>query len=80
MSTASSRAAVAQTGLDDFGDDSFRDGLEILLSALQDEARLNERGQVFLHQRIVGTSRSACRSRIGIAGTPRSTRCRSTRR
>ncbi|MDT5136650.1 MAG: hypothetical protein QOD58_912 [Mycobacterium sp.] len=46
--------ASAQAGLDDFGDDSFRDGLEILLSALQDEAHLNERGQVFLHQRIVG--------------------------
>ena len=30
-------AAVAQTGLEDFGDDSFREGLELLLAALRDE-------------------------------------------
>jgi hypothetical protein len=47
-------AAVAQTGLDDFGDDSFREGLEILLASLRDEARLNDRGDAFIHQRIVG--------------------------
>jgi hypothetical protein len=47
-------AAVAQTGLDDFGDDSFREGLEILLASLRDEARLNARGETFIHQRIVG--------------------------
>ena len=46
--------ASAQTGLTDFGEDSFAEGLEILLSALRNEARLNERGQAFLHQRIVG--------------------------
>jgi hypothetical protein len=47
-------AAVAQTGLDDFGDDSYCEGLEILLSSLRDEARLNARGEAFIHQRIVG--------------------------
>jgi hypothetical protein len=47
-------AAVAQTGLTDFGDGSYREGLNILLVSLQDEARLNERGEAFLHQRIVG--------------------------
>ena len=31
--------ARARTGLDDFGDDSFRDGLERFVRALQDEAR-----------------------------------------
>ncbi|MGA7049689.1 MAG: sulfotransferase [Mycobacterium sp.] len=46
--------ARAATGLDDFGENSFREGLEILLSALQDEARLHERGRAFLHQRIAG--------------------------
>jgi len=46
--------ASAQTGLTDFGEDAFAEGLEILLSALRNEARLNERGQAFLHQRIVG--------------------------
>ncbi|MGB8207976.1 MAG: sulfotransferase, partial [Mycobacterium sp.] len=28
--------AVAQSGLDDFGDDSFREGLEVLLASLRD--------------------------------------------
>ena len=49
----SSPAAVAQTGLDDFGDDSFREGLEVLLASLRDEARLNARGEAFMYPRIV---------------------------
>jgi hypothetical protein len=47
-------AAIARTGLDDFGDDSFREGLEVLLVSLRDEARLNARGEAFLYPRIVG--------------------------
>ena len=47
-------AAVNQTGLDDFGSDFFREGLEVLLASLRDEARLNARGEAFIHQRIVG--------------------------
>ena len=46
--------AVAQTGLDDFGDDSFREGLEILLESLRNEARLNARGEAFIYSRISG--------------------------
>jgi hypothetical protein len=46
--------ASSQTGLTDFGEDSFREGLETLLASLREEARLHERGQAFLHQRIVG--------------------------
>jgi hypothetical protein len=38
--------AAQRTGLDDFGDDSFREGLEILVRALRDEARLNARGEI----------------------------------
>ncbi len=45
--------ACKQTGLTDFGEDSFREGLDILLSSLQDEARLHDRGQAFLRHRIV---------------------------
>src|SRR5689334_21109029 len=45
-------AAAQRTGLDDFGDDSFREGLSVLLSSLRDEARLNTRGEQFLHCRI----------------------------
>ena len=44
--------AVAQTGLEDFGDDSFREGLEVLLKSLRDEARLNARGEAFIYPRI----------------------------
>ena len=44
--------AAERTGLCDFGDDSFREGLEILVTALRDEARLNERGQGFLYARM----------------------------
>jgi hypothetical protein len=46
--------AIAQTGLDDFGDDSFREGLEVLVRSLRDEARLNAGGEAFLYPRIVG--------------------------
>jgi hypothetical protein len=44
--------AVERTGLDDFGDDSFREGLDILVRALNDEARLNARGEGFVYGRI----------------------------
>lgn len=47
-------AAVADTGLGDFGDDSFREGLEILANALRSEARLNAAGESFIRARIVG--------------------------
>jgi hypothetical protein len=46
--------ATAQTGLRDFGDDSFREGLEVLVTLLRDEARLNTRGEAFIYPRIVG--------------------------
>jgi hypothetical protein len=48
------RAAVTRTGLDDFGDDSFREGLEVLVASLHDEARLNGKGEAFIYQRITG--------------------------
>ena len=48
------QAAATQTGLDDFGDDSFREGLDILLSSLRDEARLNAKGEAFIYHRITG--------------------------
>lgn len=46
-------AARATTGLDDFGPDSFREGLEILVRSLRDEARLNATGEAAIRQRIV---------------------------
>ena len=47
-------AAVAQTGLENFGDDSYREGLETLLASVRDEARLNARGEAFIYRRISG--------------------------
>ena len=36
---------TAETGLDDFGDPTYRDGLDALVAALTDEARLSDVGQ-----------------------------------
>ena len=47
-------AAVEQAGLNQFGDDSFEEGLAILLASLRDEARLNARGESFIYDRITG--------------------------
>ena len=47
-------AAGARTGLHDFGEGSFREGLEVLVRSLRDEARLNAVGEAFLYERIVG--------------------------
>jgi hypothetical protein len=47
-------SALAQTGLDDFGDKSFLEGLEILVSSLGSEARLNARGEEFFNRRLLG--------------------------
>ncbi|MFC5744260.1 sulfotransferase family protein [Actinomadura rugatobispora] len=46
-------AARTQTGLDDFGDDSFREGLERLVRSLHAEARLHTAGQETLRGLIV---------------------------
>ncbi|MEV5845434.1 sulfotransferase [Streptomyces sp. NPDC051985] len=45
--------ARAETGLDDFGDDSFREGLEILVRSLHEEARLNDTGRTALRGNLV---------------------------
>jgi hypothetical protein len=45
--------ARAATGLDDFGDDGFREGLERLVLSLNTEARLNPAGDHALRDRIL---------------------------
>ncbi|MBW1687472.1 MAG: sulfotransferase [Deltaproteobacteria bacterium] len=45
--------AMANTGLSDFGDDGFREGLGVLLGALEAEANLNEFGRAFAHDVIL---------------------------
>ncbi|AOR77017.1 hypothetical protein LH128_18329 [Sphingomonas sp. LH128] len=46
-------AAQGQTGLADFGDDGFREGLERLVLALNTEARLTSTGEHALRDRIL---------------------------
>jgi len=45
--------AVAETGLDDFGRDSFKEGLEILVTSLNTEAQLNALGDKVVRDRII---------------------------
>ncbi len=42
--------ARAQTGLDDFGDDSFREALRVLLRAFETEAELSFVGRICVHE------------------------------
>ncbi len=46
--------AQSETGLKDFGNDSFLEGLEILVNALRNEAKLNAMGEQVLQGRILG--------------------------
>jgi hypothetical protein len=45
--------ACKKTGLDDFGDDSFREGLKVLLRAYEAEAELSFVGRVCVHEDTV---------------------------
>ena len=47
-------AAVAATGHDDFGSASYRDGLEVLVGSLNEEAQLSELGVAALDAQITG--------------------------
>src|ERR1019366_2200270 len=47
-------AAESETGLTDYGSDSFRPGLEHLTDALEHEAQLTELGHDIMRMRLVG--------------------------
>ena len=47
-------AAESETGLHDFGDEAFREGLERLVRSLREEASLNAVGQQAVRQMILG--------------------------
>jgi hypothetical protein len=47
--------ARTETGLDDFGGDSWREGLEVLVGSALEEARLNAIGEHMFHDSIVRT-------------------------
>ena len=47
-------AATEQTGLSDFGSDSYREGLDLFCSSAQDEAELNDIGAMVVPGAVVG--------------------------
>lgn len=47
------RRARAETGLDDFGADSWREGLEVLVASAQTEARFNAVGEAMFYDSLV---------------------------
>jgi len=47
-------AATTKAGSDDFGDDSWQEGLEVLLHALRKEGSLNDLGQDVFTDQIIG--------------------------
>src|SRR6476661_8622584 len=55
IATPDELLAIAQerTGLDDFGDASFREGLEVLVHALRTEAKLNSVGEIVIPELIL---------------------------
>lgn len=59
-------AATKRTGLSEFGDPSFREGLDRLCSSLEDEASLTPLGRVAARQRLV----SLLETRLRLVGSP----------
>jgi hypothetical protein len=59
--TALEAAAVEATGLADFGDPSYREGLTALVDSLTAEARLNELGGLAVEAQLVGALRNRLR-------------------
>jgi len=45
--------AARNTGFSDYGDNAFRNGLQVLLAALEGEAKLNDFGHFFAHREIL---------------------------
>lgn len=50
--------AITATGLDDFGDDAYREGLEVLLSAYDETANLSEMGRLSCYAMMVNCLRA----------------------
>jgi sulfotransferase family protein len=62
--------AVEQTGLDDFGGDSFREGLGVLCEAVDAEARLSDFGAIAVRANIVGSLANRLRIVDYVAADP----------
>ena len=63
-------AARAQTGLEDFGGDSYREGLECLVASLRDEAQLSELGEAAIANLITNALVNRLRVTAWIAEHP----------
>lgn len=63
-------AAQRATGLIDFGDDGFRDGLRRLLAALEEEARLNLLGRLLARQEIQRLLQTRLQIRAAFTASP----------
>ncbi|WP_320837641.1 sulfotransferase [Zhongshania sp.] len=64
------REATEVTGLSDFGDDSFREPLAVLVKSLNDEANLNAGGRFGQYQRILNILINRLRVEAWIAKYP----------
>lgn len=62
--------AAARTGLDDWGDDGFRERLEVLCAALRDEAGLSDVGVAVVFEQLVGNLVNRLRLEALIAEHP----------
>lgn len=63
-------AATERTGLDDFGDPAFRERLDVLCTALRDEAGLSDTGLAIAFEQLVGNLVNRLRLEALIADHP----------
>ena len=64
--------ALARAGSEDFGEDTWREGLDVLVDSLTRESALNELGQSVMIDQIVDSWSVVSRSSNGTPGIPRS--------
>ena len=62
--------AAVQTGLSDFGDDSFREPYSVLLRSLREEANLNTQGVILLQRTILRLLTNRLRTEAAFAAHP----------
>ena len=55
--------ATARAGCDDFGEDTWQEGLDVLVNSLTKESALNEMGVSVMIDQIVGLPGQSARSR-----------------
>ena len=63
-------AARRRTGLEDFGDPSFREPMTVLLDSIASEARLSPVGRVITRERLVGVLANRARVEAAVRADP----------